>query len=188
MHTKKEIRIKYKQMRKTLSDDERQDKSVAITNNLLSLPIWDKANFHVFLPIVNQNEVNTEIILHLLQGKNKNIIIAKSDFETCTMQHFLLTDDTLIRNNQYGIPEPQSGEQVSAGIIDVVFVPLLAYDTDGHRVGYGKGFYDRFLAGCRADVIKIGLSFFEAELSFNDIHTADVLLNYSVTPKKIYRF
>ena len=72
--------------------------------------------------------------------------------------------------------------------IDVVFVPLLAFDKLGHRVGYGKGFYDKFLRGCRPKIIKIGLSFFEIEKPIEDTHLNDVNLDYCVTPKHIYMF
>ena len=72
--------------------------------------------------------------------------------------------------------------------IDVVFVPLLAFDSKGHRVGYGKGFYDRFLNECRKDVITVGLSFFEAEDEFIEANETDVPLDYCVTPLKVYSF
>ena len=61
------------------------------------------------------------------------------------MTHFLLTDNTKIKKNQYNIPEPINGLEVPTKKIDVVFVPLLAFDKKGNRVGYGKGFYDKFL-------------------------------------------
>ncbi|MBF0694542.1 MAG: 5-formyltetrahydrofolate cyclo-ligase [Flavobacterium sp.] len=186
--TKKEYRDKYKQLRREIQSEDLENQSVAIANNVMSLPIWNKDYFHVFLPIESQNEVNTETILHLLMGKNKHIVISKSDFDTMKMHNYLLEDDTVIRKNDYGIPEPINGRAIDSLLIDVVVVPLLAFDLNGHRIGYGKGFYDRFLSTCRADVVKIGLSFFEAEESFSDIHTADILLNYCVTPKKVYRF
>ena len=55
----------------------------------------------------------------------------------------------------------------------MVFVPLLAFDKAGNRVGYGKGFYDLFLSECRQDVIKVGLSFFEAEEEIPGIFTVE---------------
>ena len=70
----------------------------------------------------------------------------------------------------------------------MIFVPLLAFDVAGHRTGYGKGFYDRFLAQCRPDVIKIGLSFFEAEGKISDVSTTDIVLDYCITPDKVYTF
>jgi 5-formyltetrahydrofolate cyclo-ligase len=55
----------------------------------------------------------------------------------------------------------------------VVFVPLLAFDKKGNRVGYGKGFYDAFLSKCKPETIKIGLSFFEAEETIDDVFEND---------------
>lgn len=198
---KKELRIKYKALRNQLSENDVEEMSLAIANNVLTLPIWEKTYFHIFLPITEHKEVNTEFILHLLSGKDKEIIISKSDFETRNMTHFLLTDNTKIKKNQYNIPEPVDGIEVPTNKIDVVFVPLLAFDKTGHRVGYGKGFYDKFLTECKPDTspdnyrdelakqtIKIGLSFFEAEEIIEDIFKNDVKLDYCVTPNGVYRF
>ena len=90
--------------------------------------------------------------------------------------------------NFFGIAEPAGGNKISPKEIDLVLVPLLAFDQKGYRVGYGKGFYDKFLSECRMDVIKIGLSFFEAEEQIADINQFDISLNYCVTPKRIYDF
>ncbi|MFH6945728.1 5-formyltetrahydrofolate cyclo-ligase [Flavobacterium sp. FlaQc-50] len=185
---KKELRIQYKNFRKELPLDVAEDKSLAIANNLIELPIWNKTYFHVFLPIEEQKEVNTEYILHLLSGKDKEIVVSKSDFETREMTHFLLTDNTKIKKNEYNIPEPVNGLPVAAEMIEVVFVPLLAFDLAGNRVGYGKGFYDKFLAACKPETIKIGLSFFEAENLIEDVFELDIKLNYCVTPEKVYTF
>jgi 5-formyltetrahydrofolate cyclo-ligase len=72
--------------------------------------------------------------------------------------------------------------------MDVVFVPLLAFDENGQRVGYGKGFYDRFLNECKEDVITVGLSFFEAENELIEANATDVPLRYCVTPERVYEF
>jgi len=185
---KKELRSKYKTLRKQLTENELEEMSLAIANKLLTLPIWEKSYFHVFLPIIEHKEVDTELILHLLSGKDKEIIISKSDFETRKMTHFLLTDNTKIKKNEYNIPEPVDGIEVPSNKIEVVFVPLLAFDKQGHRVGYGKGFYDKFLSECKPDVIKIGLSFFEAEELIVDVLTTDVKLDFCVSPTVIYQF
>lgn len=187
-NTKKELRSKYKTLRKQLSENEMEEMSLAIANQLLKLPIWDKNYFHVFLPITEHQEIDTELILHLLSGKDKNILISKSDFESRKMTHFLLTDNTKIKKNEYNIPEPVDGIEVPSNKIEVVFVPLLAFDKKGHRVGYGKGFYDNFLGECQAETIKIGLSYFEAEEQIEDIHEGDMQLDYCITPNSIYEF
>ncbi|AOW11235.1 5-formyltetrahydrofolate cyclo-ligase [Flavobacterium gilvum] len=185
---KKTLRTKYKTLRNELSEIEIEEKSLAIANNILKLPLWDKTYFHVFLPIEEHKEVNTEFILHLLSGKDKEIVVSKSDFETRNMTHFLLTDNTKIRKNEYNIPEPIDGLEVPATKIDVVFVPLLAFDKKGNRVGYGKGFYDKFLSQCKPETIKIGLSFFEPEELISDVFESDVILDYCISPDIIYAF
>lgn len=185
---KKELRIKYKALRNAMTAEEAEDKSLAIANRLLQIDVWDNTYFHLFLPIEEKKEINTEYILQILQGKDKEVIVSRSDFETHTMTHYLLTDNTRLKKNSYGIPEPVDGIEVAANKIDVVFVPLLAFDIIGHRTGYGKGFYDRFLAECKPNVIKVGLSFFEAEEGIYDVNATDIVLDYCITPNNIYKF
>jgi len=184
---KKALRKKYKAKRAQLSEEQLEEMSLAIANTILPLPIWDKTYYHIFLPIANYKEVNTEFILHILQGKDKTVLVPKTDFETLTMQHILLQENTSIKISAYGIPEPVDGIAVPAPQIQVVFVPLLAYDKKGNRVGYGKGFYDRFLAQCPEDVITVGLSFFEPEEEIAVLPT-DVPLDYVVTPETTIAF
>ena len=185
---KNEIRLKYKELRRSLSENQIEELSLAIANEVLLLPIWEKTYFHIYLPIEEQKEVNTEYILHLLSGKDKEICISKSDFETRKMTSILLTDTTKIKKNNYNIPEPVDGIEVPSNKIEVVFIPLLAFDKKGNRVGYGKGFYDKFLAECHPITIKIGLSFFEPEELISDVTTSDIQLNYCVTPNKVFKF
>lgn len=175
-------------LRKELALSQIDEYSLAIANKLLSLDIWTHEFYHTFLSIETQKEVNTEFLLSILSGKDKHIVVPKSDFDTQGMTHFLLTDSTKIKLNHYNIPEPESGIEIKPEQIDVVFIPLLAFDKLGNRVGYGKGFYDTFLAQCKPETIKIGLSFFETEDRITDLFENDVPLDYCVTPKTIYRF
>ncbi len=186
--TKQELRKKYKNLRNTLTEDAIEDLSLSIANLLLTLDIWNFSFYHIFLSIEAQKEINTDYILNILSGKDKNIVISKSDFSTSELTNFLLTDATTIKLNAYNIPEPIDGIEINDSKIDVVFIPLLAFDTKGNRVGYGKGFYDKFLAKCKPETLKIGLSFFEAEAEIQGVFDGDIPLDYCVTPKKIYRF
>lgn len=185
---KKELRQKYKDLRKGLTPEAIEDKSLAIANRLLQLDVWDGIYYHLFLSIEEQKEIDTEFILQILAGKDKEIVVSKSDFSTLEMTHYLLTDNTKFKKNEYNIPEPVDGLEVPVTKIDVVFVPLLAFDIKGNRVGYGKGFYDKFLANCKPEIIKIGLSFFEAEDKIEDISDNDIQLDFCVTPNKLYFF
>ena len=185
---KHELRKKYKDLRANLTTTEIDEKSLAIANMILKLPIWDKAYYHLFLSIKEQNEINTDYILQILAGKDKEIVVSKSDFATLEMTHYLLTESTNFRKNEYNISEPSNGVEVAVNKIEVVFIPLLAFDLKGNRVGYGKGFYDKFLAKCNPEIKKVGLSFFEAEDEINGTYEKDILLDYCVTPNKIYSF
>jgi len=196
--TKAELRKSYKIKRQELSSEVIQDLSLEIANQLLTLPIWNFTFYHLFLSIEEYKEVNTDYILNILSGKDKNIVISnlsgkdknivisKSDFSSGSLTNFLLTDNTVIKKNSYNIPEPIDGIEIPNEKIEVVFVPLLAFDKQGHRVGYGKGFYDKFLAECKPETLKIGLSFFEAETKINGIFKNDIALDYCVTPKKVH--
>lgn len=182
-------RSRYKELRSQLTDTQIKNYSLSIANQLLQLSIWDYTFYHLFLTIEQQNEVQTDVILNILQGKDKHIVISKSDFKTYTMQHCLLTDTTIIKHNQWGIPEPVTIDlPVMASQLDVVFVPLLVCDHKGNRLGYGKGFYDRFLQHCRADVLKIGLSFYPPIDTTLTRSQTDVPIDILVVPNQIYSF
>ncbi|WP_299221573.1 5-formyltetrahydrofolate cyclo-ligase [uncultured Aquimarina sp.] len=185
---KKELRNKYKEMRSKLSEEEIDDVSMDIANNLLKMSIWEQSFYHIFLSIQNQKEINTEFILHILQGKDKNVVVSKSNFENNTLEHILLTDSTMLKVNSWGIPEPTDGIPIPEAKIEVVFVPLLAFDSKGNRIGYGKGFYDKFLAKCNPDTLKIGLSFFSPEKEIKEVLPTDIRLDYCVTPLNVYTF
>lgn len=188
MTTKKELREKYKNLRKELTPVQRDEMSLEIANQALSLDIWNYKYYHIFLPIERLKEVDTQYLLSVLGGKDKNVVISTADFTHTTMTHYLLTDSTKIVLNKYGIPEPEEGIEIAATKLDVVFIPLLAYDKQGNRIGYGKGFYDRFLAQCRPDVLKVGISYFEPSAHLIDTNTQDIGLNYCISPKKVFDF
>ncbi len=187
MADKKALRLKYKKLRKNLSEEFIEEMSLQLANQALKLPIWDKTYYHIFLSISEKKEVNTEYLMHILQGKDKSIVVSKADFKTGEMKHFLLQENTILKTSEYGIPEPISGIEISPETLEVVFVPLLAFDLKGHRIGYGKGFYDRFLKKCNPTAVFIGLSFFDAEPEILFERT-DIPLNFCITPKKIMDF
>lgn len=184
---KKDLRLHYISLRKDVSPQSILNYSLSIANKLLAIPIWGFNYYHTFLPISSKNEVDTSFILSILQGKDKNIVLPKIE-GTNSLQHILLTDNTKLSANSWGIPEPIDGIEVPIKKIDVIFVPLLAFDKNGNRVGYGKGFYDNFIKDCKSDVIKVGLSLFTAEEEISDINDNDIPLDYCVTPEKVYSF
>ena len=184
--SKTALRSLFLKKRKALGAEDHEAQSFAIANQCLQLPIWELDYFHLFLPIQSKAEMDTTLLLTLLQGKDKQVILPK--VSGVALKHILLTDSTHIRKNSWGIPEPDQGLVIQPKQLDVVFVPLLAYDKKGHRIGYGKGFYDAFLAACKPEVIKVGLSFFLPVEAIQDVRPEDVRLDYCVHPNGIIDF
>ncbi|MFY7672729.1 5-formyltetrahydrofolate cyclo-ligase [Tenacibaculum sp. MEBiC06402] len=177
-----ELRKLYKQKRKELSDDEIMSLQEKMYAQIFKLDFSDVENVHIFLPIERQKEINTYPIIAFLRSKNKSIIVSKSDFVTTKLTHFLLEKDTELKISEYGIPEPENAKEVNVKDIDLVFVPLLISDEKKFRVGYGKGFYDRFLSSCKTNVKTIGLNFFPPIERISDVNEYDVPLDVMITP------
>ena len=180
------LRKLYISQRDKLSEQDIEDMSMAIANQALKMPIWDKSFYHIFLSIRGKKEINTEYLLHILQGKDKNICVPVMR-ENAQLEHILLQDNTRISLAKFGVPEPEDGIAIASDKIQVVFVPLLAYDKKGNRTGYGKGFYDRFLSQTNPDTLFIGLSFFKPEEQI-PADQYDIPLDYCITPTKTYAF
>lgn len=144
---------------------------------------------HIFLPIRRLKEPDTLMLADWLRATypEMRLVISRSDLNAGTMDHYIWEKDDLLEVNAWGIEEPRAGLSIMAHQLDAVLVPLLAYDKEGNRLGYGKGFYDRFLAGCRPDCLKIGLSFFEAVDSL-PAEPTDIPLDFCISSRKIWKF
>ena len=186
-YSKAAARTYFLEQRNSLNAAQIEQWSLDIANQVTSLPLWKSDIFHLFLSIPQKNEVDTEPLLTLLQGKDKSIVCPKM-IGPNQLQHFLLTDQTKIEIHSWGIPEPAGGIAIEPDQIDVVFVPLLGFDRQGNRVGYGGGYYDRFLSQCRKDTLRIGLSFFDPLPEISPVEPSDIPLHYAVTPQKVWRF
>ncbi len=104
------------------------------------------------------------------------------------LEHVAFDAETVFAENRWGIREPVAGREVDPSEFDIVVVPLLCFDTRGFRVGYGKGYYDRFLARCRPDCVKAGVSLFPAVDSIDDLNRYDVPLDLCITPPATVKF
>lgn len=188
--TKAEIRRKYKSKRTEISFHEKDKLTDLILINFQRIELPFINYVHTYLAIEKQNEVDTKSLIGYLRFINPGLIITvpKINIESGEMHHYFFTEELELAINSFSIPEPVSGIKTEPKKIDLVLTPLLAFDERGYRVGYGKGFYDKFFKQCRNDVVKIGLSFFEAEHIINDVNQFDVPLNYCVTPNKVYSF
>ena len=184
--TKLALRRSFLKKRHALSDQDHEDMSFAIANNCLKLPIWHLDYYHIYLPIKAKAEIDTTLILTLLQGKDKQVILPR--ISGSELEHILLTDITKLKTNTLGIAQPEKGIKIFPEQIDVIFLPLLAWDKSGNRLGYGKGFYDNFLSLCKTNTIKVGLSFFDPVDKIVDIRSEDIRMDFCVNPEGIKKF
>ncbi len=145
---------------------------------------------HSFLSVAKNGEVETSHICERLWKEFPEIttVAPRIDFQTMTLESVRFNAATNLVRNRWDIPEPTDGEAVAAEEIDVCLVPLLCFDERGFRVGYGKGFYDKFLSECRPDCLKIGLSYFEPANSIADVRKFDVRLDFCVMPQTVLSF
>jgi 5-formyltetrahydrofolate cyclo-ligase len=187
---KKEIRKHFKEKRQALTIKEmlRLDDLLLIQFQLW--PLDDIQTLLSYWPIKEKVEINTVLMADYLAFRIPGLTVAYPvmDVNEHILKPVSVTEDTQYQINQYGIAEPLSGDFMDPEEIDAVFVPLLAFDRKGYRVGYGKGFYDRFLCQCREDVYKIGFSYFDPVDVIEDINEFDVPLNVCITPNKLYEF
>jgi 5-formyltetrahydrofolate cyclo-ligase len=162
----------------------------AILNEFKKIDLTTVKCIHLYLPIIAQNECNTYPIIEYIQKNHPqiNIALPKANFENGHMEALLFNVGTPLVKNNLGIAEPIDGEIIDPKAIDMIICPLLAFDLKGNRVGYGKGFYDRFLKKCKADVIKLGISYFEPVESILDFNEFDLPLSSCITPTQNYFF
>jgi 5-formyltetrahydrofolate cyclo-ligase len=182
-------RSMYKVKRKALSADDIRMSSEAITKQVMALEICKHAKVvHLFIPIPNKAEVDTHLLLDAFFTKHPEIKVATSIIAEDDLIHTYINVHTRYKANNWNIPEPIEHTLLSEKEIDVVFLPLLAFDVKGNRVGYGKGFYDRFLQKCRTNVIKVGLSLFGPTEELIEFDAWDVPMNWAVTPSGVVEF
>jgi len=186
--TKQEIRAEYKARRKQLSAESISSFSISMLHQFRKLNLNGKRHVLSYAPIEGQNEFNVRLCDPVIFTQASGISLPRINPVTFSMEAVEYNEASTLVRNALNIEEPSGGRILDPGEVDVVLVPLLAFDRKGYRVGYGKGYYDRYLFRCRPDVLKIGFSFFEPVSAIDDISLFDVPLNYSITPMRLYEF
>ncbi|MEL7144942.1 MAG: 5-formyltetrahydrofolate cyclo-ligase [Bacteroidota bacterium] len=190
MKDKQSLRIAALEKRRMLTEEEYRSRCLGVRQHFEA---WQEAHqeastFHCFLPIVKNKEPDTWPIIDLLRSQGKKIVVSKSDLTTNLLTHYCLEDRSQLQVNKWGIPEPVQGKPAEVADLDVILIPLLTFDEAGHRIGYGKGYYDRFLEGCRPDVLKVGISIFPPSDSLFDADPHDIAMDYCITHQRVYQF
>ncbi|WP_297337493.1 5-formyltetrahydrofolate cyclo-ligase [Algoriphagus sp.] len=186
---KTEVRKKYTLQRAMLSGQDRAARNKRIQEKVFDFlnKRPDVSGIHIFLPIERQVEVDTLPILQFLWDKGLMLFTSKVKRGSLEMEVLTIPRGVKLIPDHWGIPIPETFDVVGIEAIDLVFVPLLAYDLEGGRIGFGKGYYDVFLAKLSPKVLKIGLSFFPPEDRLPK-ESHDISLDYCISPEKVFTF
>ena len=187
--TKSELRKIYLQKRLSLSEAECLNYSRQLCEQFFSnFDLSFIKIIHTYLPIEKNKEPDTWLIVDRIRREFPNVRISAPRVRNNQLENFFFEELHELEKNTWGILQPKQGLPIPSEKIDLVIVPLLAFDKSGNRVGYGKGFYDRFLKECRVDCKKVGLSFFEATDSIDYRTPYDIEMDYCITPRGIVQF
>ena len=186
---KDELRKTHLTKRRALSETEFRKLSVKISDLFFSsVDLSRIRTLHIYLPLESKREPDTWLIIERIRIGFPHIRLVIPRVKGDEMENIFFAGPEQLEKTKWGMMEPTQGVHSDPQNIDMVIVPLLAVDKLGHRIGYGKGYYDRFLKLCRPNCIKIGVSFFEPEQNITEKSNHDVLLNACLTPFQIYQF
>jgi 5-formyltetrahydrofolate cyclo-ligase len=184
------LRVTMIASRCSISEKSRAEMSKAIAEYVINLAeVVNSCHIHIYLSIQALAEVSTSVIVDRLTAMNKKIfvpVIRNDELLTAAFRK-----GELVRPAQFGQPEPQKPSIVDESNLDVILMPLLAFDERGFRIGYGKGFYDRFLQRLSRQGItprRIGLSFLQQKVDAVPADSWDEPLDAVVHEEGITRF
>ena len=193
--TKATLRRAALSQRKLLTNKEIKLRSEQLRDQLFQhFSVAEWRWLHVFLPLAQKNEPDTWLIIRRIWAEKLPVRLAVPvvQSDNISLKHYELVPTTSLLTNRWGIPEPAAdpATEVAPARLDAVLVPLLACDLQGQRVGYGGGFYDRFLAQCRPQTLFIGLSVLDEApvAAIADVRPTDVPLHAVITPGGVWNF
>lgn len=188
---KAEIRKHYLQKRAALTEAEYLQLNYRICEQFFAnIDLSFIKVIHAFLPIERKHEPNTWLIIDRIRREHPHIRLSLPRVNNLTgeMENFFFEGLHQLETNAWGIQEPKQGVPTEPGKIDMVLVPLLAFDLSGQRVGYGKGFYDKFLPQCKPSCRRLGISLFPPIDKIDDVRAEDEPLTAAITPEEILHF
>ncbi len=180
--TKKQARIKAKDFRKSLCREIKQEKELKILNNLINLDCYKEAKT-LFVYVSKSSEIDTFGVIENALKQGKRVAVPKCLSGT-KMQFRYITSAAQLKEGSFGIMEPMDNLPL-ADITEcsLMVVPALAADIFGYRVGYGKGYYDRYLNGSKAKTVMLC---YESDFYFKVLHNKyDYRCSYVITENKV---
>jgi len=187
---KSDIRKLFLAKRDALTETEWNDLNNKLALNIIQYIQTLPSNLNVgsFLPMEHKKEISTHLFHSQLEGfPFLHSLCFPRVAENNQMTFYKISSENDLELSQWKIPEPKAIEKhlLSPESLHLLFIPLLAFDINGQRVGYGKGFYDRYLEKCNSNLIKVGLSLFSEPVEIDDLHANDIPLDVIITPYKV---
>ena len=186
---KTQLRKFYLEKRNNLNQEHLDHLSLLIIKNLLAnFELFNK-KIHLFFPIKDKKEINTwHLYKRICKTANNQLfthIYSKKDEK---WKCVTFDPNVPFIKDKFNIPTPKTHNERNANELDLIIIPLLVFDNNGHRIGYGKGIYDHILSQTNVDCKKIGISFFKPCEKTIDFESHDIPLDYCQTPYKLYQF
>ena len=188
--TKQQLRRLYREKRNAISASEKMKMDDLMLLQFQQLDFMGVESVLSYWPLGTNAEPNTHLFTQYLEFLIPELKLSypKTNFIDNSMVAVLINDNTSFITNEKGLTEPEAGQEISLQNIDLVLVPMFICDENGYRVGFGKGFYDRFLQYFKNDVVTIGFSYFDPVDTIEDINQFDIPLDLCITPHKIFTF
>ncbi|WP_138429485.1 5-formyltetrahydrofolate cyclo-ligase [Fodinibius saliphilus] len=181
---KEELRSRLLEARESITAKAFSHGSKHIIGSLKDKPAFLEADvIHCYVSMNSRGEVDTHHLLKELLNSDKDVIVPISNFADHTLSHIRLDSFDQLKENKWGVLEPDEGEEVSIDQVDLVVVPMVGGDECANRIGYGKGFYDRFLKDVSA--LKIGLCFEQNIVPKLPVEEFDIPLDHIITEERI---
>jgi 5-formyltetrahydrofolate cyclo-ligase len=155
-----------------------------------NIPIPPNSRILSYRSMPEKNEIPMEYFEDFLMSEKKGLELCYPAIDSGdgSMEAYLDDESLEWETVSFGLKQPASGNRVDPRSVEVILLPLLTFDRSGHRLGYGKGYFDRYLVRCRPSAVKIGFSWFEPMEELPEIQSYDIPLDYCVTPEKLYVF
>lgn len=183
---KNELRKKLKKIRDDIPSDKRKIEEKIIAETLLNSEIY-KNSKSIFIYNSFRSEVDTSYIIEEALDFGKIVALPITNPIDHSMEAYEINKDSVFIQDAYGIqsPDKKTSKIINPKEIDLAIVPMLAYDSYGNRLGYGGGYYDRYLPRLREDAIVVGLAFSNQFVEEIPIEKYDKKLEYVITVKYI---
>lgn len=170
--------------RNALTASQQTRAAQALVDSVLRLPTWSAAQ-RIALYASFDGEIDTAPLAHCARECGKAVYLPVTT-PNKRLQFILWNEDTSMDANQYGILQPRKASSaLDADAMDIIFTPLVGWDTAGNRLGMGGGYYDRALAEA-PDTLKVGLAHHCQQVSGLEPATWDVAMDYIATDTNLY--